>query len=114
MRLFYAELCSSAWFRRHSRDPYVKAAREEGYRARSAYKLIEIDDRHRLLRSGMGVVECGAAPGAWTQVTHLQVNTSTFIYVCTNHSHVNTGMQTRAIQVQKTVVGRTYACIPGH
>jgi 23S rRNA (uridine2552-2'-O)-methyltransferase len=49
-------------------DPYVKKSRYANYRARSAFKLIEIDDKFRLLKPGMVVVECGAAPGAWTQV----------------------------------------------
>jgi 23S rRNA (uridine2552-2'-O)-methyltransferase len=57
-----------AWLRRHLDDPYVKAATLAGYRSRAAYKLIGIDDRDRLLRPGLTVVELGAAPGSWTQV----------------------------------------------
>jgi 23S rRNA (uridine2552-2'-O)-methyltransferase len=57
-----------AWIQRHLTDPFVRAATKKGYRARSAFKLIEIDDRDRLLRSGMTVVDLGAAPGSWTQV----------------------------------------------
>lgn len=49
-------------------DPYVQRSRKEGYRARSAYKLIEIDDRDRVLKPGALVVDLGAAPGGWTQV----------------------------------------------
>ena len=49
-------------------DPYVQRSRKEGYRARSAYKLIEIDDRDRVLKPGVLVVDLGAAPGGWTQV----------------------------------------------
>ena len=49
-------------------DPYVQRSRKEGYRARSAYKLTEIDDRDRILRPGALVVDLGAAPGGWTQV----------------------------------------------
>ena len=58
---------------RQRNDPYVKMAQAEGYRARSAYKLIEINQRfgNRLLTTGMAVMECGCAPGAWTQVTLL-------------------------------------------
>ena len=61
---------SDAWLKRHVSDPYVARAQRDGYRARSAYKLIEINKnaRPRLLRPGDTVVECGAAPGAWTQV----------------------------------------------
>jgi len=57
-----------AWIQRHLSDPYVKAANREGYRSRAAYKLIEIDDRDRLIRPAATVVELGAAPGSWTQV----------------------------------------------
>ena len=59
---------SQQWLTRQLNDPYVKKARYANYRARSAFKLIEIDDRFHLLKPGMAVVECGAAPGAWTQV----------------------------------------------
>lgn len=59
---------SQRWLQRHVRDPYVQRAQAEGYRARSAYKLIEIDSRHRLLRSGQRIVDLGAAPGGWSQV----------------------------------------------
>jgi 23S rRNA (uridine2552-2'-O)-methyltransferase len=56
------------WIRRHIADPFVKAAAKHGYRARSAYKLAEIDDRDRLLKPGSVVIDLGAAPGSWTQV----------------------------------------------
>lgn len=56
------------WLRRHVTDPYVQAATRHGYRSRAAYKLIEIDDKERLLRPGAVVVDLGAAPGSWTQV----------------------------------------------
>lgn len=56
------------WIRRHVTDPYVKAAAQHGYRSRAAFKLIEIDDKERLLRPGAVVIDLGAAPGSWTQV----------------------------------------------
>src|SRR2546421_515177 len=59
---------SSEWMRAHVRDPYVRRARDSGYRSRAAYKLAEIAARDRLLRSGMTVVDLGAAPGSWSQV----------------------------------------------
>jgi 23S rRNA (uridine2552-2'-O)-methyltransferase len=59
---------SRQWLRRHVNDPYVQRSKREGYRSRSAYKLIEIDDRDRLLGPGRVVVDLGAAPGGWTQV----------------------------------------------
>ncbi|MDR2881641.1 MAG: RlmE family RNA methyltransferase, partial [Azoarcus sp.] len=59
---------SKAWMREHFSDPYVQRANAEGYRARAAYKLMEIDERDRLLRPGAVVVDLGAAPGSWSQV----------------------------------------------
>ncbi|MDR0717885.1 MAG: RlmE family RNA methyltransferase [Azoarcus sp.] len=59
---------SKAWMREHLADPFVRRANAEGYRARAAYKLMEIDDRDHLLRPGAVVVDLGAAPGSWCQV----------------------------------------------
>lgn len=61
------------WIARHVNDPYVKRSVAEGFRSRAAYKLSEIDDKDRLLRPGMVVVELGAAPGSWTQVVRQRV-----------------------------------------
>ena len=58
---------NKAWLHDHLNDPYVKLAQREGYRARAAYKLKEIDDELRLLRPGQLVVDLGAVPGAWSQ-----------------------------------------------
>lgn len=58
---------SKRWLREHFDDPYTKRAQAEGYRGRAAYKLAEIDEKDRLLRAGMRVVDLGAAPGAWSQ-----------------------------------------------
>jgi 23S rRNA (uridine2552-2'-O)-methyltransferase len=59
---------SRAWLERQLNDPYVRAAKTQGYRSRSAYKLKEIDDKHRFLKPGRSAVDLGAAPGGWTQV----------------------------------------------
>ncbi|MFY9624346.1 MAG: RlmE family RNA methyltransferase, partial [Rhodoplanes sp.] len=56
------------WLERQLNDPYVSRAKREGWRSRAAYKLIEIDDKYRLLRPGARVVDLGAAPGGWSQV----------------------------------------------
>ena len=56
-----------AWLHDHLTDPYVKRAQQEGYRARAAYKLQEIDEALKLVRPGQVVVDLGAAPGAWSQ-----------------------------------------------
>jgi 23S rRNA (uridine2552-2'-O)-methyltransferase len=58
---------SNAWLAEHFNDEFVKRARKEGYRSRAVYKLQEIDQRDRLLKPGMTVVDLGAAPGAWSQ-----------------------------------------------
>ena len=59
---------SNAWMKEHVNDFYVKQAKKEGYRSRAAYKLIEINERDKLLKPGMAVVDLGAAPGSWSQV----------------------------------------------
>lgn len=59
---------SRAWVHRHINDHYVQESRRLGYRSRAAFKLTEIDDRHRLLRPGQRIVELGAAPGSWSQI----------------------------------------------
>lgn len=59
---------SQLWLARQRRDPYVGAARAQGWRSRAAFKLIELDQRFSLLRPGARVVDLGAAPGSWSQV----------------------------------------------
>jgi 23S rRNA (uridine2552-2'-O)-methyltransferase len=64
---------SKLWLERQLNDPYVARAKREGFRSRAAYKLIEIDDRHGLLRRGASVIDLGAAPGGWSQVAAKRV-----------------------------------------
>jgi len=59
---------STRWLQRHINDPFVHEARRHGYRARAAFKLLELDDRFGFLKPGARVVDLGAAPGGWTQV----------------------------------------------
>jgi 23S rRNA (uridine2552-2'-O)-methyltransferase len=59
---------SAGWLLRHVSDPYVKQAQKDGYRARSAYKLIELNEKDRLIRPGMRILDLGSAPGGWSQV----------------------------------------------
>ena len=59
---------SRRWLERQLNDPYVIQAKEEGYRSRAAFKLLELDDRFHILAPGSRVVDLGAAPGGWTQV----------------------------------------------
>jgi 23S rRNA (uridine2552-2'-O)-methyltransferase len=61
------------WLERQLNDPYVARAKREGWRSRAAYKLIEIDEKYRLLRPGARVVDLGAAPGGWSQVAAKRV-----------------------------------------
>ncbi|XP_059476289.1 rRNA methyltransferase 2, mitochondrial [Neocloeon triangulifer] len=67
---------SDAWLRRQLSDPYVKWAQVEQYRCRSAFKLIEMDDKHKFLFPGMNIIDCGAAPGSWTQVLVKRCNSN--------------------------------------
>ncbi len=59
---------SGAWLQEHVNDPYVKQAQRDGYRSRSSYKLIQLNERDRLIRPGMLIVDLGSAPGGWSQV----------------------------------------------
>jgi len=59
---------SQRWLARQLNDPYVTAARQQGWRSRAAFKLLELDDRFHLIRPGARVLDLGAAPGGWTQV----------------------------------------------
>lgn len=59
---------SKGWLKEHFDDPYVKRAQKDGYRSRASYKLLEIQEKDRLLRPGMTVLDLGAAPGGWSQV----------------------------------------------
>lgn len=65
---------ASDWLTRQLNDPYVKLAKFRQFRARSAFKLLEINEKHNILKPGQVVLECGAAPGAWTQVAVSGVN----------------------------------------
>jgi 23S rRNA (uridine2552-2'-O)-methyltransferase len=64
---------SRTWLERQLNDPYVTRAKREGLRSRAAFKLIEIDDKHHLLKSGAKVADLGAAPGGWSQVAAKRV-----------------------------------------
>ena len=64
---------SKVWMQRHINDTYVQLAKREGYRSRSAYKLLEINERDKLLLPGTVVVDLGAAPGGWSQVAGARV-----------------------------------------
>jgi 23S rRNA (uridine2552-2'-O)-methyltransferase len=61
-------LSSRTWLERQLADPYVARAKKEGFRSRAAFKLIEVDDKYRLLKQGARVVDLGAAPGGWSEI----------------------------------------------
>jgi 23S rRNA (uridine2552-2'-O)-methyltransferase len=67
---------SRRWLERHMNDPYVQRSKADGYRSRAAYKLIEIDDKHHLLKPGMKIIDLGAAPGGWCQVAAARTNST--------------------------------------
>ncbi len=67
------KLSSTRWLERQLNDPYVSAAKKQGWRSRAAFKLIELDDKYRILKPGQRVVDLGAAPGGWAQVAAKRV-----------------------------------------
>jgi 23S rRNA (uridine2552-2'-O)-methyltransferase len=67
---------SRAWLTRQLNDPFVAQAKRDGYRSRAAYKLLEVDDRHKLFRPGGRVVDLGAAPGGWSQIAATRVGSA--------------------------------------
>jgi 23S rRNA (uridine2552-2'-O)-methyltransferase len=62
-----------AWHQRHVNDSYVRKAKDKGYRSRAAYKLMELDEKHHILKPGLVVIDLGAAPGGWAQVAAAKV-----------------------------------------
>ncbi|MCM5705296.1 23S rRNA (uridine(2552)-2'-O)-methyltransferase RlmE [Larsenimonas salina] len=67
---------SANWLKEHFDDAYVQRSRDDGYRSRASYKLLEIDEKDQLLGAGMTVVDLGAAPGGWSQIAAERVGTS--------------------------------------
>jgi len=70
------KLSSKLWLERQLNDPYVMQAKRDGFRSRAAYKLREIDDKQRFLKSGQVVVDLGAAPGGWSQIAAKRVGSA--------------------------------------
>jgi 23S rRNA (uridine2552-2'-O)-methyltransferase len=73
---------TNSWLKRHVKDPYVLKSTQEDFRARSAYKLLEINAKTKMLKPGQTIVECGAAPGAWTQVATQIVGQTGTVVAC--------------------------------
>jgi 23S rRNA (uridine2552-2'-O)-methyltransferase len=71
---------SKRWLERQHSDLYVQRAKAEGYRSRAAYKLLEMNQRDKLLRKGMMIVDLGAAPGGWSQVAAKEVSEKGLVY----------------------------------
>ena len=69
-----------SWIQRHVKDPYVKQSQVDGFRSRASYKLLEIVEKDRLIRSGMTVVDLGSTPGGWSQVASSLVGASGSVF----------------------------------
>ena len=72
---------SKNWVNKQRRDTYVRQSKVDGYRARSAYKLIEIDEKYKIFRGGMSVIDIGAAPGSWSQYASKMVKNGKIISI---------------------------------
>ena len=93
---------STRWLQRQLNDPYVAAARREGYRSRAAYKLLEIDDQHHMLRKGARVLDLGATPGGWTQVCVARTGAGKVLAVDINEMDAVAGAQFMQIDFLST------------
>lgn len=71
---------SRRWLERQFSDPYVKRAQQDGYRSRAAYKLLEIQEKDRILSPGMRILDLGAAPGSWSQIAARSVGSKGHVY----------------------------------
>ena len=76
------------WLERQLNDPYVARAKREGYRSRAAFKLIEIDDRFKILKAGAKVIDLGSAPGGWSQVAAQRVKAGEGGRVPVSYTHL--------------------------
>ena len=72
---------SKNWVNKQRRDTYVRQSKVDGYRARSAYKLIEIDEKFKIFKGGMIVIDIGAAPGSWSQYVSKTVKNGRLISI---------------------------------
>lgn len=73
---------SNRWKQRQANDPYVKQAKKDGYRARSSYKLLEIQQKYRIFKPGDRVFDAGAAPGGWSQVARQAIGSHGQVIAC--------------------------------
>ena len=73
---------SKNWVNKQRRDIYVRQSKLDGYRARSAYKLIEIDEKFKIFKGGLSVVDIGAAPGSWSQYALKAAKSGKLISIC--------------------------------
>jgi 23S rRNA (uridine2552-2'-O)-methyltransferase len=73
------KIASTKWLERHINDPFVNLAKQKGYRARAAFKLLEIDDKYKVLTSAKSIVDLGAAPGGWLQIAQEKAPTAQII-----------------------------------
>ena len=84
---------SKNWINRQKRDIYVRQSKVDGYRARSAYKLIEIDKKFKIFKSGMFILDIGAAPGSWSQYASKAIKNSKIISIdLKDMSPINNGI----------------------
>ena len=72
---------SKNWVNKQRRDTYVRQSKVDGYRARSAYKLIEIDEKFKVFKGGINVIDIGAAPGSWSQYASKKVKSGKIISI---------------------------------
>ncbi len=103
-----------AWRKEQNQDRYFQQAKKDGYRARSAYKLLELDDKFKLIRPGARILDLGAAPGSWSQVAAKMGKASKIVAVDLQPMQPLPGVQTiQADITQPETIARIEEVLPG-
>ena len=93
---------SKNWVNKQRRDTYVRQSKIDGYRARSAYKLIEIDEKFKIFKGGLTVIDIGAAPGSWSQYAAKVVKNGKFISIdLKKMDPIDSSIQIQGISLKK-------------
>ena len=108
---------SKNWINKQKRDIYVRQSQVDGYRARSAYKLIEIDEKFKIFKNGMSVIDLGASPGSWSQYISKTVKSGRIVSIdLKGMEEIDNTIQIKGdfteVDYQKKIKGFLEKCLP--